>query len=135
MALDALLARLEGRAVTSVTSYAIADVTPKTAPVLLCTPVTPVTAENDDTADKASGERLPDPAAEGRRRRVLAMLADNPNILRAVVVGNPDADPVLVTVGIRDVGTCELAIPAARFDAFKLLDLVERHGATGPRPC
>ena len=69
-----------------------------------------------------------DPAAEARRQRVLAMLAENPNVRRAVVVDNADADPVLVAVGIRDVATFELVIPAARFDAFKLLELIERHG-------
>ena len=70
------------------------------------------------------------PAAEARRQRVLAMLAENPNVRRAVVVDNADADPVLVAVGIRDVATFELVIPAARFDAFKLLELIERHGTT-----
>lgn len=130
MALDALLARLEGRAVTPVTADAIADVTPKPAPMLACTPVTPVTAENDDTADKATGEPLPDPAMEGRRRRVLAMLAERPGIRYAVIVDNPNADPVIVVLAIRDVGTCELAIPAANYDAFALLAMIERHGAT-----
>ena len=69
-----------------------------------------------------------DPAAEARRRRVLTMLAENSNIRRAVLVDNAHTDPVLVAVGIRGVATFELAIPAARFDAFKLLDLIERHG-------
>ena len=71
-----------------------------------------------------------DPAAEARRQRVIAMLAENPNVRRAVVVDDPDTDPVLVAVGIRDVATFELVIPAARFDAFKLLELIERYGAT-----
>ena len=73
---------------------------------------------------------LPDPAAEARRQRVLAMLADRPGIRYAVLANNLDTDPVLVTIGIRDVGTCELAIPAANYDAFALLALIERHGAT-----
>jgi hypothetical protein len=59
---------------------------------------TPVTAENNDTAGKATGEPLP--------------------------------DPVIVALAIRDVGTCELAIPAANYDAFALPALIERHGAT-----
>ena len=130
MALDALLARLEGRAVTPVTADAIADVTPKPAPMLACTPVTPVTAENDDTADKATGEPRPDPPMEARRQCVLAMLAAQPGIRYAVVVNNPDTDPVIVALAIRDVGTCELAIPAANYDAFALLAMIERHGAT-----
>lgn len=130
MALDALLARLEGRAVTPVTADETPDVTRKPAPMLACTPVTPVTAENDDTADKATGEALPDPAMEGRRRRVLAMLTERPGIRYAVIVDNPDTDPVIVALAIRDAGTCELAIPAANYDAFALLAMIERHGAT-----
>jgi hypothetical protein len=35
-----------------------------------------------------------------------------------------------VTVGIRGVATFELAIPAKKFDAFKLLDLLDRHGGS-----
>ena len=58
------------------------------------------------------------------------MLADRPGIRYAVLANNLDTDPVLVTIGIRDVGTCELAIPAANYDAFALLAMIERHGAT-----
>jgi hypothetical protein len=76
------------------------------------------------------GEPLPDPAMEARRQRVLAMLAERPDIKYAVVVDNPDTDPVIVALAIRDVGTCELVIPAANYDAFALLALIERHGAT-----
>lgn len=72
----------------------------------------------------------PDPAADAPPQRVLAMLAANPNILRAVVVDNADSDPVLVTVGIRDLATFAIAIPAKRFDAFKLLDRIDRHGGS-----
>jgi len=130
MALDALLSRLEGRAVTPVTAGAIADVTPKPAPMLVCTPVTPVTAENDDTADKATGEPLPDPAMEARRRRVVAMLDKQPGNRYAVVVDNPETDPVILALAIRDKGTCELRIPREKYDPFLLLDLIERHGGT-----
>ncbi len=41
-----------------------------------------------------------------------------------------DGDPVPVAVVIRVKGTVEVHIPAARFDPFALLDLVERHGGT-----
>ena len=68
------------------------------------------------------------PAAEARRQRVLAMLAEKPNTRRAVLVDNVDTDPVLLTLAIRGQATCELAIPGARFDAFGLLDLLNRHG-------
>ena len=67
---------------------------------------------------------------EARRERVLAILAEHPGIRYAVVVDNPDADPVTVALAIRGVGTCELAIPAANYDAFALLAMIERHGGT-----
>ena len=128
MALDTLLARLEGRAVTPVAADAIADVTPKPAPMLACTPVTPVTAENDDTARKATSEPLSDPGAETRRRRVLAMLAERPGI-RCAVVTDTEADPnaVIIALAIRGVGTCELRIPRQKWDPFLFLEAVERH--------
>ena len=75
---------------------------------------------------EAKTESWPDPAAEGRRQRVLAMLAHNP-ALRLAVVCDGHGDPVPVAVAIRDKGTCEVLIPAARFDPFALLDLIEKH--------
>ncbi len=73
---------------------------------------------------------LPDAAMEARRQRVLAMLAQRPGIRYAVVVDNPDTDPVIVALGIRGQATCELRIPRAKYDPFLLLDLIERHGVT-----
>ena len=75
---------------------------------------------------EAKTESLPDPATEDRRHRVLVMLADNP-ALRLAVVCDGRGDPVPVSVAIRDNGTCEVLIPAAGFDPFALLELVERH--------
>ena len=137
MALDALLARLEGRVVTPVTDGAISNVTPKPAMILVHTPltcspvtcvtsVTSVTAKNDDTVGESISEPIPDPATEARRQRVLTMLADNP-ALRLAVVCDGAGDPVPVAVAIRDKGSVEILIPAARFDPFALLELVERH--------
>ncbi len=68
----------------------------------------------------------PDLATQARWQRVLAMLADNP-ALRLAVVCDGAGDPVPVAVAIRDKGTAEILIPAARFDPFALLELVERH--------
>lgn len=131
MALDALLAKMEGRAVTSVTADVAPDVTPKPAPIKACTPVTPVTAENDDTAGKATSEPLSDPAMEARRQRVLAMLAERPDI-RYALITDDQADPeaVILALAIRGLGTCELCVPQTKFDPFVLLDLIERHGVS-----
>lgn len=68
--------------------------------------------------------------ADPRRQTVLAMLAEQPGTRYAVVVVDPDADPVIVVVAVRDVGTCEIAIPADRFDPFALLEILARHDAT-----
>jgi hypothetical protein len=74
---------------------------------------------------------LPSPAAETRRLRVLAMLAERPSI-RYAVLTDTQADPevVIVTLAIRNVGTCELRIPRQKYDGVLLLELVERHGKT-----
>ena len=76
----------------------------------------------------AANDPLPDPAAESRRQRVMAMLSNDP-ALRLAVVCDGQGDPVPVTVAIRE-GTCEVLIPAARFDPLAILDLVERHTRT-----
>jgi hypothetical protein len=86
-------------------------------------------AAPDQPGAREDSNALPDPAAESRRQRVLAKLADNP-ARRIAVVCDAEGDPVPVAVAIRDKGTCEVHIPAARFDPFALLDLVNRHGGT-----
>lgn len=73
----------------------------------------------------------PDPAAEARRSRVLAMLDANPGA-RYAVVTDTQADPeaVILTLAIRGQVTCEFLIPKAKYNPFLLLDLIERHGGT-----
>jgi hypothetical protein len=70
---------------------------------------------------------LPDLALEARRARVLAMLAERPGIRYAVVVDNPDTDPVILTLAIRGRATCELRIARAQYDPWLLLELLEKH--------
>ncbi len=84
--------------------------------------ITTVAVANPREAKAAT----PDPAMEARRQRVLKMLADNP-ALRLAVVCDGAGDPVPVAVAIRDKGSVEILIPAARFDPFALLELVEQH--------
>jgi len=43
---------------------------------------------------------------------------------------NRTPPPVIPALPIRDKGTCELRIPAAKFDAFVLIGLIGRHGGT-----
>lgn len=70
-----------------------------------------------------------DPGAEARRDRAIAMLTATP-ALRLAVICDGEGDPIAVAVAIRDKGTCEVLIPASRFDPFALLELVARHSGT-----
>ena len=74
---------------------------------------------------------LPDPAAEVRRQRVLAMLDKSPGIKYALI-DDTDADPdsILLTLAVRGKATCEFQIPRDRYDGFLLLDLLQRHSGT-----
>lgn len=74
---------------------------------------------------------IPDPAAESRRLRVLALLAEQPEVRYALTVDElADPQAVTLTLAIRGVGTCELRIPREKYDPFLLLELIERRGAT-----
>ncbi len=66
---------------------------------------------------------------ERRRAKVLAMLEGK---RFALFVENDKADPVIATVGIRDVATFELAIPQHSYDGMVLLELIEKHYANKP---
>ena len=80
--------------------------------------------------ESAKPEPLPDPSAESRRQRVLALLASDPG-RRYAVVSESAADGMRVAVGIRGRATCELWIPHERYDGLRLLAMVEAL-ATGP---
>jgi len=74
---------------------------------------------------------LPDPSAEARRQRVLAMLGENPTARYAVLTHDTgDPEGVLLTLAIRGQATCELLIPRDRYDPFLLLDLIKQHAGT-----
>lgn len=65
---------------------------------------------------------------EPRTARQIAKLEHDPELTYAIET-NDEADPddVVLTVAIRGKGACELRIPAASYDAFALLELVERY--------
>lgn len=90
-----------------------------------------IKAHKAELLEALAGDALPDPAAEARRQRVLAMLAERPGARYAVLTHDPGApDHVILTLAIRGVATCEMSIPRDRYDPFLLLDLIERHGNT-----
>ena len=77
-------------------------------------------------ATPATDEPEDESGTEWRRLRVLAMLAD-PGTRLAVVVDDPDSDPVRVMVGVRHIATAELEIPLAYYNLAALMELLDRH--------
>ncbi len=61
---------------------------------------------------------------EHRRAKVRGMLRDNPGINYAIEVADANTDPVIVSVGMRNVTTFEMNIPQVYYDAFSLMDLI-----------
>ena len=77
---------------------------------------------------EAGNEPLLEPATDARRQRVLELLAANPSARYAVVTDSEcDSERMLLTLAIRGRATCELHIPRANYDPFRLLDFIERH--------
>jgi hypothetical protein len=70
-------------------------------------------------------ERL-DAEREERRSAVVVMMAAAPNSQRRFwhVDDKSNSEYVIVTFGIRDVGTCELSILRERYDPFRLLEII-----------
>lgn len=77
-------------------------------------------------------ETLQDRQREARRQKVIAMLKAAPNTQRAIYTDiNSDPHNVILTVAVRACQqTCEMLIPKTKYDPWKLLELIERYGAT-----
>jgi hypothetical protein len=77
-------------------------------------------SRHDASGDEPSDGCQPlSPVQEAARRQVLAKLKNHPTVKRAFCNRFEDG-ALIVTLAIRDVGTCELLIPAERFDSSKL---------------
>jgi len=63
---------------------------------------------------------------ERRRSKVRAMSRDNAGTRYVIEVVDPNSDPVIVSVAIRDIATFELNIPHAYYDGLALLELIEK---------
>jgi hypothetical protein len=63
---------------------------------------------------------------------MLEILEREPSVTHAFVSDDhAEADHVIVTVGIRGVGTCDLGIPREKYDGLAVLKLIEEYtGAT-----
>ncbi len=64
------------------------------------------------------------------RQMVLDMLGTDPLKKYAIIVDNITTDPVMVSIGIRPIGTFQMAIPLQHYDSFKLLELVQNYITT-----
>jgi hypothetical protein len=87
------------------------------------TPATPATAvaKVADVAVAAGGSKELSAVQESYRRDVIARLEAHPTISRAFVT-RLEGNVLIVALAVRGVGTCELAIPADRFDRNRLAD-------------
>ncbi len=64
---------------------------------------------------------------EERRLKVLAMLTENPDSQRAIITDlNNDSGNVILTIAIRDQYTFEMQIPKDKYDAFTLLEMINK---------
>lgn len=66
---------------------------------------------------------------EARREKVLAMLAADPNMKRAIYV-DTESDPenAILVIAIRHAATFEMQVPRANFDPWQLLALIDKTG-------
>jgi hypothetical protein len=100
--------------------------------ILALSPAGTITATGDQTAvDKwlptirdNKPSILCELQRERRRAKVLALLEGK---RFALFVDDDKTDPVIATVGIREVATFELAIPRHSYDGMVLLELIEKH--------
>lgn len=69
--------------------------------------------------------------AEWRRKKAIAMLEAAPDTQRAIYTDtNSDPHHVILTVAVREPtgATCEMLIDRTKYDAWRLLELIERLG-------
>lgn len=86
-----------------------------------------VPAKNDRFVKKSAD--IVETQCEQRRKKVLKMLEDRPEIQRAFITDTEtDPDHVILTMAIRDVASFELSIPRCKYDPFLLLEIIERGG-------
>ncbi len=64
---------------------------------------------------------------DARRRVVLKMLEENPNLTHAYATDD-ESDPeyVILTIGIRGKGTCDMRIRKDRYDDIAVLRLIHK---------
>ncbi len=125
MSLTALIRkRVTGRLATAIPAISATQASSARATVAR---IATIAVANPQEAETVT----PDPAAEARRQRVLAMLRESPTITYAAVTdtdSNPDS--VIVALAIRGRVSCELLVPRAKWDGVLFIDLLDKHCGT-----
>lgn len=88
------------------------------------------TVQHHRKADATQTELQREARAEWRRQKVIVMLEAAPDTQRAIYT-DTDSDPhnVILAVAVRSCQqTCEMLIPKVKYDAWRLFELIERHG-------
>lgn len=64
---------------------------------------------------------------EERRKKVLSILTEKPDTHRAIITDlESDPDDVILTVAIRNQYSFEMFIPKNKYDAFLMLELIQK---------
>jgi|CXWL01.1.fsa_nt_gi hypothetical protein len=94
---------------------------------LQLSPVEKITEELIQRLKKHKPAILAELKREERRLKVLAMLAENPDSQRAFITdAAEDPDNVILTMAIRDLYTFEMSIPREKYDAFLLVEVIQK---------
>ena len=73
------------------------------------------------------------PDAQVRRDRLNRMMDEDDSDRIYYWLTDSESDPhnVILAIGIRDVGTCEMSIPKEKYDPFLLMEILDRHKTRG----
>ena len=73
------------------------------------------------------------PDVEARRERLCKMMDEDDAERIYYWITDADSDPccVILAIGIRGVGTCEMRIPKEKYDPFLLMEILDKHQAGG----
>ncbi len=73
------------------------------------------------------------PDVRARRERLYRMMDEDDAERIYYWITDADSDPccVILAIGIRGVGTCEMRIPKEKYDPFLLMEILDKHQAGG----
>ncbi len=73
------------------------------------------------------------PDVEARHERLRKMMDEDDAERIYYWITDADSDPccVILAIGIRGVGTCEMRIPKEKYDPFLLMEILDKHQAGG----